>query len=170
MRAPLAFVLCVAALLGPCTAVAVDMAQPVSIRADSIQLNQRTGISTYTGHVHLVQAGMTIRAQHIEVVSAHGHVLSMHGYGNPLRMEDAQPGRLPIFGRALRMAYSGANEELTLIGHVHFRQGANSLQGHMIHYYTATQRVVAIGAPGHRVSAVIVPHTLHSKSPKSPKS
>ncbi len=169
MRVSLACTLCLAALLHPGTGKAADLAQPVSIRADSIQLDQRTGVSTYTGHVRLVQAGMTIRAQHIRVVSAHGHVLSMQGYGNPLRMEDAQPGRLPIFGRALQMAYRGTDEKLTLIGHVHFRQGANSLRGHEIHYYTASQRVVAIGTPTHRVNAIIVPHTLRPSRHKAPK-
>ncbi len=169
MRARSRFALGASLLLYACAATAVDMAQPVSIRADSIQIDQRTGASTYIGHVRLVQAGMTIRAQRILVISAHGHVLRMQGYGNPLRMEDAQPGRLPIFGHALRMTYAGANKELTLIGHVHFRQGANTLHGHMIHYYTISQRMVAVGTPAHRVTATIIPHSLRQPKPKTAK-
>ena len=160
---------CAAALTIPCAAQAVNLAQPVSIRADSIQLSQSTGVSTYTGHVRLVQAGMTIHAHYIKVVSAHGHILRMHGYGSPLRMVDAQPGQLPIFGRARRMVYRGTDKELTLIGDVHFRQGPNTLHAHMIHYYTTTQHVVALGRAGQRVRATLVPHTLHHHNRKPAK-
>lgn len=132
---------------------------PVSIRADTIQVDRHTGISTYAGRVRLVQNGMTVRAAHVTVHSVHGQILAMQAYGSPVHLIDRQPGQLPIFGRALRLRYQGIRQELTLIDHVRFRQGANTLTGHIIHYYAVSQQLVAIARRGHRVSATLVPHS-----------
>lgn len=149
------------------SASAAQSAAPLRIRADTIQVDQRTGISTYAGRVRLVQDGMTVRAAHVTVHSTHGQILAMRAYGDPLHLVDRQPGRLPIFGRALRLYYQGNIQEVTLIGHVRFRQGADTLNGHIIHYYTVSQQLVAVARRGHRVSATLVPHA-QAPHPKTP--
>ncbi|WP_297396386.1 lipopolysaccharide transport periplasmic protein LptA [Acidiferrobacter sp.] len=135
------------------------LAQPLSVRADNIQVNERTGMSFYEGHVRIVQDGLTIHADHVRVHSLHGHVLSIHARGAPLHMEDQKTGGLPLFGTALTLDFAAVPDEVTLIGHVVFRQGVNVLHGHIVHYYVRSQRITALRGPHKRVRARIVPHS-----------
>ena len=136
-----------------------QLAQPLSVRADNIQVDERTGMSVYIGHVRIVQDGLTIHADHVRVHSLHGHVLSIHARGTPLHMEDQKTGGLPLFGTALTLDFAAAPDEVTLIGHVVFHQGVNVLHGHIVHYYVRSQRITALRGVHKRVRARVVPHS-----------
>ncbi|MHB8254870.1 MAG: lipopolysaccharide transport periplasmic protein LptA [Acidiferrobacter sp.] len=140
------------------------LAQPLSVQADSIQIDERTGLSLYQGHVRLVQDGLTIHAKKVRVRSAHGQVLSIRAYGNPMHMEDQKTGGLPVFGEAQTLHFVAASDEVTLTSHVVFRQGVNVLHGHIIHYYVRAQRMTAIRGAHSRVRARITPHTHKPKA------
>ena len=142
------------------------LAQPLSVRADSIQINQRTGLSVYQGHVRLVQDGLTVRANQVRVRSAHGAVLSIRAVGNPLHIEDQKTGGLPMFGQAQTLHFIASKDEVSLTTRVVFRQGADILHGHVIHYYVRSQRMTAIKGAKKRVRARIVPHTAPTAKPK----
>ena len=154
-----------AALLALCLAapgaVARDhgLAQPLSVRADNIQVDERTGMSVYMGHVRIVQDGLTVRADRVRVHSLHGHVLWIRAHGTPLHMEDQRTGGLPLFGTALALHFAAGPDEVTLIGHVVFRQGANVLHGHIVHYHVRSQRITALRGPHKRVRARVMPHS-----------
>ncbi len=135
------------------------LAQPLSVRADTIQVDERTGQSLYLGHVRIVQDGLTIRANRVRVHSLHGQVLSIHAHGTPLHMEDQKTGGLPLFGTGLTLDFAAARDEVTLTGHVVFRQGVNVLHGHIVHYYVRSRRITAIRGPHTRVRARVVPRS-----------
>ncbi|WP_297386592.1 lipopolysaccharide transport periplasmic protein LptA [Acidiferrobacter sp.] len=135
------------------------LAQPLSVRADNIQVDERTGMSVYIGHVRIVQDGLTVRADRVRVHSLHGHVLSIHAHGTPLHMEDQKTGGLPLFGTALALHFAAGPDEVTLIGHVVFHQGVNVLHGHIVHYYVRSQRITALRGLHKRVRARVVPHS-----------
>ncbi|WP_298138847.1 lipopolysaccharide transport periplasmic protein LptA [Acidiferrobacter sp.] len=134
-----------------------ELAQPLSVRANSIQVDERTGMSLYQGHVRIVQDGLTVRADWVRVHSLHGHVLSIHAQGAPLHMEDQKTRGLPLFGTARSLDFAAAPDEVTLTGHVIFRQGGNVLHGHIVHYYVRSQRITALRGPHKRVRARVVP-------------
>ena len=142
------------------------LAQPLSVRADSIQINERTGLSLYQGHVRLVQDGLIVRAERVRVRSAHGAVLSIRALGHPLHIEDQKTGGLPVFGQAQTLHFIASKDEVSLTTHVVFRQGVDILHGHVIHYYVRSQRMTAIKGPKERVRARIVPHTAPPAKPK----
>ncbi len=144
-----------------------QLAQPVSVRADSIQVDEHTGLSTYRGHVRIVQNGITVRADVVRVRSLRGKLLWIHAHGAPLHMEDQNTRGLPLFGTARAMDFEAVPNEVTLTGAVVFRQGVNVLHGHIVHYYARSQRITAVR--GHRrVRARIVPHTRKPTSGSKP--
>lgn len=145
-----------------------QLAQPLSVKADSIQMDERTGLSLYLGHVRLVQDGLTIHANQVQVRSAHGKVLSIRASGSPLHLKDQKTGGLPLFGEAQTMHFVAARDEVTLTGRVVFRQGVNVLHGHIIHYYIHSQRMTAISGAHSRVRARIIPHTTTDKTKAHP--
>ncbi len=136
-----------------------QIAQPVSVRADSIQVDERTGLSTYRGHVRIVQNGITVRADVVRVRSLHGQVIWIRAHGAPLHMEDRRTGALPLLGVARAMDFEAAPDEVTLTGGVVFQQGVNVLRGHIVHYYMRSQRITAVRGPHQRVRARITPRS-----------
>jgi len=144
------------------------LAQPLSVRADTIQLDQRTGLSLYQGHVRLVQDGLTIHAKEVRVHSLHGQVLTITAKGSPVRMTDRKTGGLPLFGQARELRFEAAPDEVTLTGGVVFRQGPNILHGHIIHYHVRSEQITAIRGAQARVHARIVPHTAKTKTGAHP--
>jgi len=143
-------------------------AQPLSVQADSIQIDERTGLSLYKGHVRLVQDGLTVNAQNVRVRSLHGKVLSIQATGNPLHLVDTKPGSLPLFGEALTMHFEASSDKITLTNHVVFRQGVNILHGHIIYYSVRSQRMTAIRGTHSRVRARITPATTTHKPKAHP--
>ncbi len=158
MKTPLAALLALGALYATADAHVRQLAQPVSVRADSIQVDERTGLSTYRGHVRIVQNGITVRADVVRVHSVHGKLFWIHAHGAPLHMEDQKTHGLPLFGTARTMDFEAASDEVTLTGAVVFRQGVNILHGHIVHYYVRSQRITAVRGR-QRVRARIVPRT-----------
>ena len=147
-------------------ACAHRLAKPLSVRADSIQINERTGLSVYQGHVRLVQDGLTVRAAEVRVRSAHGMVLSIRAVGHPLHVEDQKTGGLPVFGQAQTLHFIASKNEVSLATHVVLRQGVDVLRGHIIHYYVGSQRMTAIKGATKRVRARITPHTAVPAKPR----
>ncbi|HUW98516.1 MAG TPA: lipopolysaccharide transport periplasmic protein LptA [Acidiferrobacter sp.] len=143
-------------------------AQPLHVRADSIQMDQRTGVSLYKGHVRLVQGDLTIHAAQVRVHSRHGHALSIQAVGNPLRLVDTIPGGVPIFGEAKTLHFEATSDKITLTNQVVFRQGTTVLHGHIVYYSVHLQRVTAIGDPHSRVRARITPHDITHKPKAQP--
>ncbi len=137
--------------------------QPVSVQADSIQMNEHTGVSHYRGHVRLVQDGLTIHAERVRVLSAHGKVIRIEAHGDPLHLEDDKTGALPIFGQGRILHFRARRDEVTLIGGVVFRQGRNVLHAHIVHYYIGPQRITAIRGPHARIHARILVHHAHTQ-------
>lgn len=156
----------VIALGGAPLAHAHRLAQPLSVRADSIQINEHTGFSLYQGHVRLVQDGLIVRADQVRVRSAHGVVLSIRAVGHPLHIEDQKTGGLPVFGQAQTLHFIASKDEVSLTTHVIFRQGVNILHGHVVHYYVRSQRMTAVKGAKSRVRARIVPHTAPPAKPQ----
>lgn len=165
-RGVIALALVIALGAGAPRARAHRLAQPLSVRADSIQINERTGLSVYQGHVRLVQDGLTVRAAEVRVRSAHGVVLSIRAVGHPLHMEDQKTGGLPVFGQAQALHFIASKDEVSLTTHVVLRQGVDILHGHIIHYYVRSQRVTAIKGATKQVRARIAPHTAVSAKPQ----
>lgn len=147
--------LCIFTLAGH--AHAQQLAQPISVQADQIQINESTGLSLYLGHVQLVQDGLTITAKQVRVHSAHGKVLSIQASGEPLHFEDQKTGGLPLFGESQTLLFVAADDKVTLTGHAVFRQGVNVLHGHIVRYYVRSRQISAVRGRNHRVRARITP-------------
>ncbi len=164
MRSALTIGLTVCALASSAVARTRQLAQPLSVRADTIQVDERTGLSLYEGHVRIVQDGLTIRAARVRVHSAHGKVISIDAVGFPVHMEDQKTGGLPLFGVAHTLHFAAAPDEVTLTGQVMFRQGTDVLHGHVVHYYVRSRRITAERGPKTRVHARIIPRTHTPKT------
>ncbi len=134
---------------------------PIHISADSIRIDQKTGMAYYRGHVTFVQGGLRITAARAQASTHNDAVQTVSAEGNPITFfqKIPAPGR-DIRGRALRLKYYAAEQRLDLYGTVHFRQGSDSLRSDSLHYNIATGTMTAVStSPNSRVHVIIKPRT-----------
>lgn len=153
-------VLVLLALAAPAIAhaLASDREQPVKVSADKIEVNQKTGRSTYTGNVVLVQGTLRIEANEVIVHLRNGALDKVFAKGKPVTFRQRLDGEAEeIFGAALRVQYYALENRVDLFDRVTFRQGTDTFQSPVVHYDITTTRLTADASAQERVHGVIQP-------------
>jgi lipopolysaccharide export system protein LptA len=163
------------ALLWPETARCAGADQPITIEADRATINEKEGVSTYSGHVVLTQGGIKITADSVIVHQEQGQLTHITAIGSPVKY--SQQGETPeqdIHGQANTMEYFAAEQRLQLLENARLSQGGNSFSGNQIDYDTQREVVTAtVSETGkQRVQVTIQPKTLNipEQSPSDGKS
>ena len=98
------------------TALESDRQQPIYLEADSVELNERSGVSTYRGQVKLTQGTRVLTADKVTVEqTANGDRVVAEGRPATFaqRMENRPE---PVEGQARRIEHSSADNRLILTG------------------------------------------------------
>jgi lipopolysaccharide export system protein LptA len=154
---------------GPESAWAVDTDLPINIEADHATIDEKQGVSTYSGHVVLTQGGIKITADNLTVHQQQGQLTGITATGNPVRyFQKGETTELDIHGQANTMKYFATEQRLQLVDNAKLSQGGNSFSGNQIDYDTQREVVTAtVSETGkQRVQVTIQPKTL--KIPETP--
>jgi len=145
----------------PAIAQTVDDAtqQPITIMADRAEVDERRGISTYTGNVVLTQGEARMEADRLFVQTKNGDLQSITAEGDPVRYRAARNGDQPLQGQSLRMRFDADTGVLLLLDKAEFWQGPNRFSGERIQYDRKEARVSAGQGEngGERVQVTIQP-------------
>lgn len=121
-----------------------DSQQPITIEADQAKIDEKQGISTYTGHVVLHRGGIQIRGDKLMVYSHKGGLEKLVATGKPVTyFQKGETKANDITGEALRMEYFAGNNKLILLDSAKLSQGLNQFSGNRITYDTHRQVVSA---------------------------
>jgi len=142
-----------------------DVQQPVTIEADSAEISEPLGRSTYTGNVLLRQGGIVLRADRVTVYARDGELQRVTASGNPLRFQQLRDAEDDVHGSSQRMEYDAVSRRLLLLDNAQLSQGQNRFSGNRIEYDPETRRVLASGRngggdpaqPGGRVQVILQP-------------
>ncbi len=152
------------ALLAPSMAAALsgDRQQPIHIRADSVEINEKTGVSVYTGDVNVTQGSMELTADQLIVYRKNGEMDRMESKGRPATFRQQPDGaEQEVRGQARRIEYDAETQKAYLIGEGHVWRGKDEFLGERIVYDTVDSIVQATGGEDGekdaRVHAVIQP-------------
>lgn len=149
------------ALLPPIAAAALesDRRQPIQVQADRVELDNRHGVTTYSGHVVLDQGSLHLEAETL-VARRKGDTLErIEAEGSPVRFRerDEKTGR-EIQGSAQHIDYRADSGLLILQGTAQIQRGDDHVSSERIEYDAHRGVVTASGgAGGNRVHAVIRP-------------
>lgn len=123
-----------------------DASQPIAVEADQLELNQKTGISIYTGHVRMQQGSTLLLADRLELHSVNKQLEQGYADGTPAHMEQLDPetGEM-IRAEALHMEYRFNNGQLVLKGEAHLWRGGDEFSGNHLIYDKANKSVRAFG-------------------------
>jgi len=131
----------------PAWALPSDQNQPINIEADQAIIDQREGVSTYRGKVHVVQGTMEINGT--ELVMHHdeaGKPTSIVVKGDlATYKQQIQPNEPEVHGQALQMEYTTSSEILTLLGKARVTRGTDVVEGEKIRYDRLNDRILANG-------------------------
>ena len=137
-----------------------DRTKPIDIKADRVVVNDRQGISHYTGNVLLRQGTLIIKADEVIVHLSNSKLHKIIINGKPASFEQQPENKQEIVkSKAEQMEYFSQKEFLILKNNAEVLQGGNRFQGDHIEYDTYNSVVKANkGANSQsRVHAIIQP-------------
>ncbi|MBU0498568.1 MAG: lipopolysaccharide transport periplasmic protein LptA [Gammaproteobacteria bacterium] len=126
-------------LLMPAAAWALksDAEQPITVEADSADIDDGNKRSIYTGSVVITQGTIRLEADKVIVSKpASGQGNNLHAEGKPVRFQQAVEGKKAevVRGRARKMEYDSDSELMHLIGDAHLTQEGSSFSSDRITY------------------------------------
>ena len=123
-----------------------DKDQPIYLEANDVQIDDRTGVSVYTGNVVFDQGTMHLTANRLEIIKKNGETDEIIADGDPVRFQqqtDADKGLAK--GHAKRMIYKVKSDMVYLYDDAELTQDGDAFRNDRITYNRAT-KVVRAGA------------------------
>lgn len=143
---------------GPAEAAEPLRQQPVNLRADRIEINQKTGISRYLGKVVLTQGTLRISADRAEARALNQGLDRVTATGRPVTFRDRLPdGSGFVEGEARNAEYLASARQLHLHDQVVVRRERDELRAGRVRYDIELKTVHAERDGDQRVIAALVP-------------
>lgn len=131
---------------------------PVNLRADRIDINQKTGISLYRGHVVFSQGSLRLSAAQAEVRSRASTIETVTAEGKPVHIRHLPEGTTEfIEGQASRAIYNVPEQRADLYGDVFIQRGRDQFRGAVLHYDISSRNVLIESSEGRRVYVALEP-------------
>lgn len=123
-----------------------DREQPIDIVADSVDINEAHGTSTYTGNVEINQGSIRVQADKVVVEHRPGQPRKVNATGAPAKFRQLPDGsKAYVTGTARQLHYRLDSEELVLKGNAQLNQGKDSFHSDRI-VYDRVKSVIKAGA------------------------
>ena len=166
---PLRRTLLLLSLLLPGSALALssDRDQPMNLEADSVSIDEQTGVSLYEGNVVITQGSLKLWADRLWIHRRDGKTHKFISEGQPTRFRQLTDDQQEVKGRALRAEFYVDRDELLLFDEALLEQGADQFRSDRIVYNRANSQVRAgASADGkQRVRVIIEPDQTPKETP-----
>ena len=93
-----------------------DQEQPILIEADSVDIDEGTGVSVYQGQVDVKQGSIHITADKVTVYQKEKRTDRVLAVGTPVRFQQKTDKGKLVKGNARQVEYQVSSDELTLSG------------------------------------------------------
>ena len=157
---PTRALLFIAALLIPVGGFAAgdDRQQPVNLRADRIEINQKNKTSLYRGHVVLTQGTLRLTAARADTRQRGSQVETVTAQGAPVTFRHRPTGAVEYLeGKAGRAHYQVPQRRIDLYENVTMQRGRDMFRGAVVHYDIESRGLIAEGNAEQRVYVALVP-------------
>ena len=149
----------IALLISPLSyALPDDREKPMDASANNATLDDKTGLTTLTGDVKVVQGSMNITASKLVIYKdKNGDVSKMIATGAPAFFSQQQQANQPVSKAwGSTMNYSVANQTVTITGNARVEQQKDKFTGQKIVYHMDKALVQATGGK-QRVKMILQP-------------
>jgi len=144
---------------GSALALSTDQDQPIYIEADSVDIDDREGVSVYQGQVDVKQGSIHLTADKVTIYQKERKADRIVATGKPVTFKQRTDDGKEVNGHALRVEYDVNREELVLINEAELTQGVDRFASDRI-LYDRKSAVVKAGSSAlgkERVRITITP-------------
>lgn len=134
-------------LLLPGSVTALNTAEAIQIKADHAELDEKAGLTTYSGDVELDQGDLRIRADKVVIKTRNNAVTEVIATGKPASYRDTENGK-PLFAQGSTIHYQLAKDFIQLIENASLEQDGSVIRSERIDYDLKTRKVKARGDTG----------------------
>jgi lipopolysaccharide export system protein LptA len=134
-----------------------DFQQPIDVKADRSEFNEKLGVQRLSGNVVIAQGTLKINAESIQIKLKDYRLSSIEGNGSPIRFEQQNDAGELISGEANSLVYDALQGRLTLSGAATLSEPKQNLRSERIVFDAVRQTVIAEGGDSGRVSITIQP-------------
>lgn len=152
-----------------CQALPEDTQQEVVILSDRAEIDRKTGIVIYEGHVVLTQGTLRIESDRLTIIRNDNVLEQAIAEGQPARYQQQVTPEKPLTKAAgNRIDYFANRREVTVKGEAWLEQDGNTFSGEKLLYNMADETVKATGSAAsgevskdgnNRIRMVIQPHS-----------
>ena len=138
----------IAGMLFSSLAIALDSDKtaPVTINADTTDIDFRTGKRVLTGNVDVSQGTLNIKADKIVLLYKGDEIDTATAYGKPVRFKQLPEGQKEmVHGEGKTLQLKQAKNLITLENNAKITQGTNTITGKIIYYNTQTSKMTVKG-------------------------
>ncbi len=156
--------LCGLLAAAPTWALSGDRDQPMTLEADSVSIDESTGVSLYEGNVVITQGSLKLWADRLWIHRRDGKTEKMISEGSPTHFRQLTDDQQEVRGRALRAEFYVDRDELLLFDQAELEQGSDRFRSDRIVYNRENSQVKAgASAQGkERVRVIIEPRRSES--------
>ncbi len=141
-----------------------DLTQPIDVRADRSEFDEKAGTQTLKGNVEISQGTLKINAEQIAIALKDNALHTISGTGTPIRFQQENEAGELMRGEAGKILYDAIAGTLTLEGSATLSQPRQNLVSERIVFDARTQKVKAEGGGDTgRVNIQILPPGSDSK-------
>lgn len=134
-----------------------DFEQPIDVKADRSEYDEKAGVQRLIGNVRITQGTMRITADHITVTLKDNKLSIIEGKGSPIEFQQENEVGEMVTGRCRTIVYDAANGRLILSGNATLSEPKQNLRSDKIVFDSRTQTVVAEGGESGQVNITIQP-------------
>ncbi len=147
-----------------------DEEQPVNISANSLNAQEKSGISIYKGNVIVTQGSLTLKGDVITVKHPNSQLQTVKSTGKPASFKRfSQTDQAWLKGQANTIEYNAINKTVLLVGNAQVEQpGQHLIKGPKLFYDMTNQTLKAQGTEQEkgRVSVTFNPATTAKPAPQ----
>lgn len=118
-----------------------NLTQPISIQADSLTIDEKSGRSRYEGAVELQQGTLSLHADSLEIITQNRQIRSITTQGQPARLRQLTPQQLEA--EAMTITYNAVEGVIELNGNARLNHEGDQFSGSAIRYTMRDNRVHA---------------------------
>ena len=144
-------------LAGNVRAQALPAHLPITITANSAELDDRSGTAIYQGDVEVNQGDFMLWADRITLYAPERRPQRLVAEGNPVRVDAPTPEGLPRSATAATIEYHFADQVLVLQGDAILQTPTETARSDRIRYDLTRDLIRADGREGQRVQITITP-------------
>lgn len=143
-----------------------DSGKPISIKADSAEINESTGIGIYRGNVRVTQGSTVLTGDTVVIESDDKNVRKIKTEGNLSTFRQATDDGKTVYAEAAKMVYDIGMKQIMLTENAKLTENGNTLASDSIVFHTDKKTVSGGNSTGNgRVSITVLPETVTDEPP-----